>query len=377
MEIFAFLKLTRGRLAILVLVSLAGAGAGVAYMMREPQTWDFTARIRVADVFAPGAPSYEVSGYNSMVLDALKDDTVLAAIAEDSKADIDLVNAMEVSLPSEGSPVIVTVEAADKAIGTAVVANAGRLALEDVAKRKLTIAEAAAAKSGPAFDAHQKELDDFQARTGYGYGIPETIKQLVGVEIPALETALATADAASKPDITARLDSARQQAEALQPLLAEASAIYRRIDTAYSEDVDAQKDLAQAQAWVQQAGDPGEALVIDNPVLRSRVPVLARGAVGGAALGGLLAGLLLFLTRRRTTEPGSGGDTDKRRAARTFWAFGSPPSRAVDAEAPLGGPAGDPSECIDAPLATAEGGSQRSVAVDPGGRVARFPNRLA
>lgn len=377
MEIFAFLKLTRGRLAILVLVAMIGAGAGVAYMMREPQTWDFTARIRVADLFAPGAPTYEVTGYNSMVLDALKDDGNLARIAKDSNADIDLVNSMEVSLPSEGSPVIVTVEADDTEVGTAVVTNAGRVALQDVADRKLATAKAAAEKTGPEFNTRQQQLDEFQARTGYGYGIPETIKQLVGVDIPALETALVTADAESKPDISARLDSARQQVQELEKLLPEASAIYRRIDQAYSSDVDAQKDLAQSQAWVERAQDPGDIVAVDTPVRRSRTPILARGAVGGAALGALLAGLILFLTRRRGPDTTGGGDAGKRRTKDAFWA--SEPAGTADSgvEDQHSDDLEGPDELVGEPVAAAEGSSQRGATFEPGGHLARFPNRLA
>lgn len=370
MEIFAFLKLTRGRLAALVLVAMIGAGAGVAYMAREPQTWDFTARIRAGDVFAPGAPTYEVAGYNSMVIDALRDDRNLAKIATASKADIDLVNSMEISQPSEGGPVIVTVEADDKTVGTAVVTSAGSVALQDVAARKLAVAQAAAEKTGPEFNVRQKQLDDFQARTGYGYGIPETIKQLVGVDIPSLETALATADAASKPDITARLDAARQQVQELQKLLPEASAIYRRIDQAYSNDVDAQKDLAQAKLWAERVEDPGEAVVVDNPLRRSRTPILARGAVGGAALGGLLAGLILFIVRPRDAGPGGDGASEKRKRNDAFWATAPASSTAPEPDA------ADPSGSAEEPEA-ARAGSKREATLEPGAHIARFPNRLA
>lgn len=377
MEIFAFLKLTRGRLAVLVLVALIGAGAGVAYMAREPQTWDFTARIRAGDIFAPGAPTYEVAGFNSMVVDALQDDRNLAKIATSSKADIDLVNSMEISQPSEGGPVIVTVEADDKTVGTAVVTNAGAIALQDVASRKLAVSQAAAEKTGPEFNVRQKQLDDFQARTGYGYGIPETIKQLVGVDIPALETALATADAASKPDITARLDEARAQVQQLQTLLPEASAIYRRIDQAYSNDVDAQKDLAQAKQWVATAASPGEAVAVEEPVLRSRTPILARGAVGGAALGGLLAGLILFLTRPRAT--GEGG-ADRRKGKDAFWASEpaapSVPGADADSLDKSADTADESADAVEEPVG-AERVSRRGVTQEPSGRLSRFPHRLA
>ena len=290
MEIFAFLNLTRARVATVVLAAIVGSALGGLAMRTGLASYETTVDVRVNDVFAPGRPTYDSSSYAPSFMTTLGERATADAVAKETKGDAGAIHDGLISTQTDsGQPVVVTYTASTAAESKSVALAAANVALvrsADLNRDRLAVRQTTARS---AFDKASGAFNEFIVRTGFNYDLPDQLTALRNVDLPKI---LKSGDSAAIADAQDRLNR-------MQAALPEYAPLARELDAANSQLSESAQALTDANDAAAVARKPQGLVTLGDTTYKSGTSKMIRGLIGGALLGALVALVVFVLSDSR------------------------------------------------------------------------------